>query len=135
MARLKAVLLGGTLSVTDGVTTPIFTLPLASGAHLGGSFDYTVICADGTECGAMSKHVLFAATNKAGVATTHITSYDEQAEAFSDDSVFWVNCVESLSVSSSILTVSITPTFVGTPTTATLRWYMVPLTTTQATVF
>lgn len=72
-AALNRVVFAPAKTIVDGAATGLFSVPIASGASVGGLVQFHVFATDGTDHQALSGVATYASVNKAGTVTSTIT--------------------------------------------------------------
>lgn len=67
-------------TIVDGSATSLFTVPIASGAAIGGTLHFNVFATDGTDHQTISGIATYSSVNKAGTLTSTVT-YNTSNEA------------------------------------------------------
>lgn len=55
--------------LTESVATPVYSIVIPAGEHVGGEFYYSIYCSDGTDHQLFTSSIRFSAINKAGTVT------------------------------------------------------------------
>lgn len=112
-------------AVPNGTATGLFTLPLATGATIGGAIRYNYLATDGTDYQSLTGFVTYAGVNKAGTFTGQITELTTlQAKAVSAGTI---TLAWTITWAANVATIKLQPTTSLTATTANVTYVAQPL--------